>query len=65
MEWAYSYGVFTAFVANLMANRKEFLDLDPFLHGQNTWKTERASDMTLVFGDFFVKGTTFSKLFVA
>ena len=30
-------------------------------HGQNTWKTERESDMTLVFGDFLMKGTTFSK----
>ena len=30
-------------------------------HGQNTWKTERKSHMTLVFGDFLMKGTTFSK----
>ena len=29
--------------------------------GQNTWKTERESDVTLVFGDFLMKGTTFSK----
>ena len=24
-------------------------------HGQNTWKTELESDMTLVFGDFLMK----------
>ena len=30
-------------------------------HGQNTWKTEHVFNMTLVFGDFFTKGTTFSK----
>ena len=30
-------------------------------HGQNTWKTERESHMTLVFGDFLIKVTTFSK----
>ena len=31
--------------------------------GQNTWKTERESDMTFVFGDFFMKGTTYPKMF--
>ena len=34
-------------------------------HGQNKWKTERESDMALVLGDFLMKGTTFSKKFVA
>ena len=29
--------------------------------GQNAWKTERVLYMTLVFGDFFMKGKTFSK----
>ena len=29
--------------------------------GQNGWKTERVLGMTLVFGDFFMKGKTFSK----
>ena len=43
--------------------------LDRFLirsifHGQNTWKTERVLGMTLVFGDFFMKETTFLKMFV-
>ena len=34
-------------------------------HGQNTWKTEREFGMTLVFGDFFIKKTTLSKILVA
>ena len=32
-------------------------------HGQNTWKTERESDVTLVFGHFFMKTLIFSKMF--
>ena len=34
-------------------------------YGQNTWKTEREFGMTLVFGNFFMEKTTFSKMFVA
>ena len=34
-------------------------------HCQNTWKTEREFGVTLVFGDFFMKKTFFSKMFIA
>ena len=34
-------------------------------HGQNTSKTEREFGITLVFGDFFMKKTTLSKILVA
>ena len=34
-------------------------------HGQNTWKTEHVFNMTLVFGDFFMKKTTLSKILLA
>ena len=61
MELTYRYGVFTAFVANLMAERIFRIWIRSIFHGQNTWKTECVFDMTLVFGNVCMIGMTFQR----
>ena len=43
------------------SDRRFRFQIRSIFHGQNTWKTEREFCVTLVFGNFFMKGKTFSK----
>ena len=66
MELTYSYGVFRAFVANLMADRIGVSDFGSVLFSMvKTRGKQRDCGMTLVFGDFFMQKITFSIMFVA
>ena len=62
MELTYRCGVFTAFVANLMADRKGFLDFGsvPFSMVKPRGK-RNVFDMTLVFGNFCMIGRLFQR----
>ena len=61
MELTYRYGVFRAFVTNLMADRIGFSDFGcSIFQGQNGWKTERVLGMTS-FRRFFHERKNFFK----